>query len=70
LVEAALEARFGADFGLLGEERPISTSELRTLPAFDQSAQRRALGQVDEWILDLYGIAQSKRRKLSQWRVA
>ena len=69
LLEAALEARFGGDGGLLGEERTISTSELKALPAFDQSAQRLVLGRVDEWILDLYGIAESKRRRLRQWQV-
>ena len=69
LVEAALAARFDAGGGLFDRKRPISVRELKSLPAFDRAAQLAVLREVDERVLDLYGVAKSERGGLRKWRV-
>ncbi len=56
LIDASLQGHFGKDAGLLRGDRAISVRELKSLPAFDESAQAAILQKVDEVLLDLYGI--------------
>ena len=60
LVDAALRARFGEDSGLLPGKRTTSVRALKSLPAFDDAAQSVILAEVDDMVLDLYGV----RRRL------
>ena len=69
LVEAALSDRFGTGGGLFDGERSISMRELKSLPAFDRAAQLAVIREVDERVLDLYGITKSERRGLRNGRV-
>jgi hypothetical protein len=64
LIDAALRARFGDDSGLIRIDRAISVGELRSLPAFDESAQSAILQEIDELVLDLYEIRQADRARL------
>ena len=68
LIEAALAAHFDADSGLLGCERSISVRELKSLPAFDVALQSKIFREVDERILDLYGVPESQRTELRRLR--
>lgn len=62
LIDATLRARFGDDSGLLiPSDRTISVKELRSLPAFDESAQSAVLEEIDELVLDLYEIRRAER---------
>jgi type I restriction-modification system DNA methylase subunit len=63
LIDAALRARFGDDPGLL-PARAISVRELKSLPAFDETAQSAILHEIDELLLDLYEIRQAERARL------
>ena len=69
LVNAALAARFGAGEKLFDRDRSITVRELKSLPAFDRAEQLAVLRDVDEWVLDLYGVLRSERRGLRKWRV-
>ena len=69
LVEVALAARFDAGGGLFDRERSILVRELKSLPAFDRAAQLTVLREVDERVLDLYGVAKSERGGLRNQRV-
>lgn len=64
LVDAALRAHFGEDSKLLTASRAISVRGLKLLPAFDDAAQSVILDQVDEMVLDLYGVPQADRIRL------
>ena len=59
LVDAALRARFGENPDLLSGNRAISVRELKSLPAFDPAAQSAILEQVDEIVLELYGLGRA-----------
>ena len=59
LVDAALRRHFGEDPGLLPTNRVISVRELKSLPAFDIAEQSAILNDVDEIVLDLYGVGAS-----------
>ena len=48
---------------------PVPVEQLISLPAFDHVAQATALAEVDELVLDLYGVSKSARRGLRGWRV-
>ena len=43
--------------------------ELKSVPAFDRAAQLTVLREVDERVLDLYGVAKSERGGLRKQRV-
>ncbi|MGC2665466.1 MAG: hypothetical protein WA305_15330 [Candidatus Acidiferrales bacterium] len=65
LIDATLRARFGDDSGLLiPSDRAISVRELRSLPAFDESAQSAVLEEIDELLLGLYEIRPADRARL------
>lgn len=64
LVDEALRAHFGENPGLLAGNRSITVRELKSLPAFDQSSQTAILHQVDEMMLELYGMPQADRARL------
>ena len=55
--------------GLFDRERSISVRELKSLPAFDRAAQLAVLREVNERVLDLYGVAKGERASLRNWRV-
>jgi type I restriction-modification system DNA methylase subunit len=63
-VDAALRAHFGEDSGLVPANRATSVRELKSLPAFDKAAQSAILDDVDEMVLDLYGVPQADRIRL------
>ncbi len=69
LVEAALAGESASGGELFDRQGSILTAELRALPAFDPSMQQAVLEEVDEWVLDLYGIPKSRRPSLRGWRV-
>ena len=69
LVESALAARFDVGGALFESDQSISVGGLKSLPAFDQSKQLAVLGEVDERILDLYGVAKNERDILRDYRV-
>ena len=56
LVDIALRAHFGEDYGLLPASRAISVRELKLLPVFDKETQTAILDKVDAMVLDLYGV--------------
>ena len=64
LVDAALRAHFGEDSGLLPTNRVISVRQLKSLPAFDKAEQSAILNEVDEMVLDLYGVPPADRIRL------
>jgi type I restriction-modification system DNA methylase subunit len=61
LVDAALGAHFG-DSGLLPASRVITVRELKSLPVFDEAAQSTILDEVEEIVLDLYGVGGKTKR--------
>jgi type I restriction-modification system DNA methylase subunit len=65
LVDAALRARFGEGLGLVPGNRTTSVKELKALPTLDAAAQSAILDEVDERVLDLYGVPQADRIRLS-----
>ena len=64
LIDATLRARFGNDPALIPGDRAISVRELKSLPAFDESAQSAILQEIDELLLGLYEIRQAERTRL------
>ena len=69
LVEAALAAQFDSGGGLFDGDGLISVRELKSLPMFDRTAQLAVLGEVDDRVLDLYGVTKTEREELRSWRV-
>ncbi len=64
LVEAALRRHFREDPRILLANRSISVRELKSLPAFDETAQSKLLEQVDEMVFDLYAAPHADRPRL------
>jgi type I restriction-modification system DNA methylase subunit len=64
VAESALRAHFSEESGFVPANRAISIRELKSLPAFDEAAQSAVLDQVDEMVLDLYGVTRAERTRL------
>lgn len=64
LVKSTLEANFGERSQREPGARSISLEELKSLAVFDAKAQKAILDEIDEMVLDLYGLAEAEKARL------